>query len=88
MMFAVVQSICSVIVTMLICDKDVEMVFFKFCWVVSCECLRIIENYSRSLLCPLHASQNRSVVESYLPLLERCEYKQGKVFVCISGGGK
>ena len=57
----------------------------QFCWVVSGECLRIIENCSRPLLCALHASQNRSAIESYLPLLERCEYKKGKVLVCVSG---
>ena len=57
----------------------------QFCWVVSGECLRIIENCSRSLLCALHASQNRSAIESYLPLLEHCEYKKGKVLVRVSG---
>ena len=60
------------------------LVVLQFCWVVSCECLRIIENCSRSLLCALHASQNRSAIESYLPLLEHCEYKKGKVLECVS----
>ena len=58
---------------------------FQFCWAVCGECLRIIENFSRSLICALHVSQNRSAIERYLPLLEWCEYKKGKVLVCVSG---
>ena len=90
MIFANVLSICSVlVVVMLICDKDcllhVELAVFQFCWVVSGGCLRIIESLPRSLLCALHASQNRSAIESYLPLLEHCAYKKGKVLVCVSG---
>ena len=59
--------------------------FLLGCFWFSDEYLRIIKYWPRSLLCALHASRNRSAIKRYLPLLEHCEYKKGKVLVCVSG---
>ena len=58
----------------------------QFCWVVSGECLRIIENCSRSLLRALHASKNQICDRELSPVVGTLRVQEGQgTIVCVSG---